>query len=121
MAWYERATELQPENPDTWYALGLYHYLATGDRCAAYTALNASYTLGAGRFRVLRKVVLPHAWPGIVDVARINLAAAWVMLVVAELLAAQEGLGFRLVRATLLPGRHDVRDPHRVRRDRRGQ
>ena len=45
VAWYERATELQPENPDTWYALGLYHYLATGDRCAAYTALNASYTL----------------------------------------------------------------------------
>jgi O-antigen ligase/polysaccharide polymerase Wzy-like membrane protein len=45
VAWYERATELQPENPDTWYALGLYHSLATGDRCAAYTALNASYTL----------------------------------------------------------------------------
>jgi NitT/TauT family transport system permease protein len=44
-------------------------------------------------------VVLPHSWPGIVDVARINLAAAWLMLVVAELLAAQEGLGFRLVRA----------------------
>jgi Flp pilus assembly protein TadD len=36
VAWYERAAELQPENPDTWYALGLYHYLATGDRCAAY-------------------------------------------------------------------------------------
>jgi hypothetical protein len=45
VAWYELATELQPENPDTWYALGLYHYLATGDRCAAYTALNAAYTL----------------------------------------------------------------------------
>jgi O-antigen ligase len=45
VAWYERATELQPENPDTWYALGFYHYLATGDRCAAYAALNASYTL----------------------------------------------------------------------------
>ena len=45
VAWYEEATELQPENPDTWFALGLYHFLATGDQCAAYTALNASYTL----------------------------------------------------------------------------
>jgi hypothetical protein len=45
VAWYEEATKLQPENPDTWFELGLYHFLATGDQCAAYTALNASYTL----------------------------------------------------------------------------
>ena len=44
-----------------------------------------------GALRVLRRVVLPHSWPGIIDVARINLAAAWLMLVVAELLAAQDG------------------------------
>lgn len=61
--------------------------------------INASYTLGAGRLSVLRRVVLPHSVPGIIDVARINLAAAWSILVVAELLAAQEGLAFRIVRA----------------------
>jgi NitT/TauT family transport system permease protein len=61
--------------------------------------LNASYTLGAGRRTILRKVILPHSVPGIVDVARINLAAAWLMLVVAELLAAQEGLAYQIVRA----------------------
>lgn len=61
--------------------------------------VNASYTLGAGRLTVLRRVILPHSYPGIIDVARINLAAAWLMLVVAELLAAQEGLAFRVVRA----------------------
>jgi NitT/TauT family transport system permease protein len=61
--------------------------------------ISSAYTLGAGRLRVLRKVVLPHSWPGIVDVARINLAAAWLMLVVAELLAAQEGLAYRIARA----------------------
>ena len=47
----------------------------------------------------VRKVIVPHSVPGIIDVARINLAAAWLMLVVAELLAAQEGLAFRIVRA----------------------
>jgi NitT/TauT family transport system permease protein len=61
--------------------------------------LNASYTLGAGRRTVLRKVILPHSFPGIIDVARINLAAAWLMLVVAELLAAQRGLAFEIIRA----------------------
>ena len=45
VAWYEEATRLQPENPDTWYDLGLYHSTATHDLCAAYAALNHSYTL----------------------------------------------------------------------------
>lgn len=61
--------------------------------------INVSYTLGAGRLKVLRRVIVPHSVPGLIDVARINLAAAWLMLVVSELLAAQEGLAFRIVRA----------------------
>ena len=67
--------------------------------------------------RVLRRVILPHRYPGIIDVARINLAAAWLMLVVAELLAAEEGLAFRVVRAQRFRkvDTH-VRRAHRVRR-----
>jgi NitT/TauT family transport system permease protein len=68
-------------------------------RAVPQELVNAASTLGAGRFTTLRRVILPHSYPGIIDVARINLAAAWVMLVVAELLAAQEGLAFRMVRA----------------------
>jgi NitT/TauT family transport system permease protein len=68
-------------------------------RAVPQEEVDAAYTLGAGRLRVLRKVILPHSWPGIVDVARINLAAGWLMLVVAELLAADEGLAYRMVRA----------------------
>jgi lipoprotein NlpI len=45
VAWYEEATRLQPENPDSWYELGLYHAIATHDLCAAYAAFNHSYTL----------------------------------------------------------------------------
>jgi len=78
-----------------------FNILMTADvvRAVPRDMISSAYTLGAGRMRVLRKVVLPHSWPGIVDVARINLAAAWLMLVVAELLAAEDGLGYRLVRA----------------------
>jgi NitT/TauT family transport system permease protein len=61
--------------------------------------INASYTLGAGRMTVLSRVIFPHSVPGMIDVARINLAAAWLMLVVAELLAAPDGLAYRLTRA----------------------
>ncbi len=78
-----------------------YNILMIADvaRAVPMPLINASYTLGAGRFTVLRRVILPHSWPGIIDVARINLAAAWLMLVVAELLAAEEGLAYRIVRS----------------------
>lgn len=62
--------------------------------------VHAAASLGASRRRIVMRVVLPHSWPGIVDVARINLAAGWLMLVVAELLASDEGLAVRIVRAT---------------------
>jgi NitT/TauT family transport system permease protein len=61
--------------------------------------ISAAYTMGAGRGTVLRRVILPHSWPGMIDVARINLAAGWLMLVIAELLAANQGLAFRIIRA----------------------
>lgn len=78
-----------------------YNALMVGDvvRSVPGPLINAAYTLGAGRGTVLRRVILPHSWPGMLDVARINLAAAWLMLVVAELLAANDGLAFRIVRA----------------------
>ncbi len=43
-ALYVQATRLQPENPATWYELGLFRYIK-GDLCGAYYALNAAYTL----------------------------------------------------------------------------
>ncbi|HWO93382.1 MAG TPA: ABC transporter permease [Dehalococcoidia bacterium] len=61
--------------------------------------IKVSYTLGASSFTVFRKVIFPYAIPGMIDAARVNLAAAWNLIVVAELLAASEGLGFRITRA----------------------
>jgi NitT/TauT family transport system permease protein len=61
--------------------------------------IRAAATLGASRRRIVLRVVVPHSSPGIVDVARINLAAAWLMLVVAEVLGADEGLAVRIARS----------------------
>ena len=46
---FRDAAELQPENPETWFQLGLFEF-DRGERCAAYTHLNEAYTLDpAGR------------------------------------------------------------------------
>jgi hypothetical protein len=42
---YVQAVELQPENPDTWYAIGIYEYQVLGNMCFAYRYLNNAYTL----------------------------------------------------------------------------
>ncbi len=42
---YVDAVELQPENPESWYALGLFEYQVRRNLCAAYRFLNEAYTL----------------------------------------------------------------------------
>jgi NitT/TauT family transport system permease protein len=61
--------------------------------------IDVSYTLGARRGEVLRKVVLPHALPGMIDCVRVNAAAAWNFVVVAELINSEQGLGYRIARS----------------------
>ena len=54
-AFYEQATRLQPENPETWYELGLFRQIALGNQCSAYFALNAAYTLDPQQQPLLRR------------------------------------------------------------------
>jgi Flp pilus assembly protein TadD len=42
---YVRAVELQPDNPESWYALGLFEFEAVDNLCATYRFLNNAYTL----------------------------------------------------------------------------
>jgi O-Antigen ligase len=42
---YIRAVELQPDNPETWYTLGLFQFEVRDNLCAAYRFLNNAYTL----------------------------------------------------------------------------
>lgn len=61
--------------------------------------LEVSTTLGAGPGVLIRKVILPHALPGVIDAARVNAAAAWNFVVISELIAADSGLGYRITRS----------------------
>lgn len=59
--------------------------------------LEATYTLGGSRRQTLMQVITPFVVPNMIDAFRINMAAAWNLVVVAELIAANEGLGKRIV------------------------
>jgi NitT/TauT family transport system permease protein len=61
--------------------------------------IEVSQTFGFSRFEILRDVILRYALPGIWDTFRITLGWAWTYLVVAELVAANVGLGYRIMKA----------------------
>lgn len=58
------------------------------------THVRAIQTLGATRTQVIRSVVLPAAFPHIVVGARLGIAMGFIVLVAAELIAAESGLGY---------------------------
>ncbi|MGH6942540.1 ABC transporter permease, partial [Hypericibacter sp.] len=61
--------------------------------------INVSYTLGAKRGLVVTRVLLPATLPGVVDALRVTMGWAWTYLVVAELVAANSGLGYLSLQA----------------------
>ncbi len=61
--------------------------------------VEASLTMGASRTRVVLGVVLPAAAPGIIDAMRAMIAVSWTYLVIAEIVAAQDGIGAVMMRA----------------------
>jgi NitT/TauT family transport system permease protein len=59
--------------------------------------LETAYTLGAKRFQVIRKVLLPASLPGIMDTLRIIVGWAWTYIIVAELVASASGIGYMIL------------------------
>ena len=62
--------------------------------------VNIAYTLGASRWHVFRRVLLPACWPGVIDNLRIGLGWAWTYLIVAELVAASTGIGHVILQSS---------------------
>lgn len=58
--------------------------------------IESTFMLGGNRIATLLQVIFPYVLPGILDACRINLAAAWQLVIVSELIAATEGLGRRI-------------------------
>lgn len=64
------------------------------------TLINAARVLGASDRVVFAKVIIPAATPFILVGMRIGLGASWATVVAAELIGAQEGLGYRMQQAS---------------------
>lgn len=61
--------------------------------------LDVSYTLGANRGQIVGRVLIPATLPGVMDTLRVTMGWAWTYLVVAELVAANSGLGYMILNA----------------------
>lgn len=61
--------------------------------------IETAKTLGAGRRTVLRTVIFRSALPSIFDTLRQMLAVSWTYLVIAEIVAATDGIGAMMMRA----------------------
>ena len=65
--------------------------------------VRAGLTLGASRLRIYRTIIVPYIVPHLMGAVRVAAAAAWGLDVAAELIGAQDGLGYlMIVRQTYL-------------------
>jgi NitT/TauT family transport system permease protein len=53
-------------------------------------------TLGASSWQIVVRIVLPQLLPKLIDAVRLSLGPAWLFLISAEAIAAQDGLGYRI-------------------------
>ena len=71
-----------------------------GVRSLPQERVNAALSLGASRWQLLIEVVMPSALPEILTGIRIALGVGWSTLVAAELIAANQGIGFMIMSAS---------------------
>lgn len=65
------------------------------------TLINAGRVLGANDWTIFRRIAVPASLPFITVGLRQGLGSAWATLVASELIAAQEGLGYRMQNAQI--------------------
>jgi len=109
---------LRPISPIAWIPIAMYLF-GVGDGLALYVIfygasfqfllntiagvksvdkklIEASLTMGAGRWMIIRNVILPGTLPLIIVAARLAMASAWMSIIAAELVGAPDGLGFKI-------------------------
>jgi NitT/TauT family transport system permease protein len=84
-------------------ALGVFFPMAinthAGVRQADPLLIRAAVSFGAGRWSVIRKVVIPSALPMVFAGLRLGAGTALLLLVAAEMIGAESGIGFLVLQA----------------------
>ncbi|MES9941901.1 MAG: ABC transporter permease subunit [Candidatus Thiodiazotropha sp. 6PLUC2] len=58
--------------------------------------ITKALTLGASQLEIAYRIMLPQVMPRLLIAVRLSLGAAWLFLIAAEAIAADEGLGYRV-------------------------
>ncbi len=61
--------------------------------------LRAARNLGASEWTIFRRVILPSAMPYVLSGMRIGIGVAFIVVIVAEMTAVNQGLGYRILEA----------------------
>jgi len=78
-----------------------------GVRGVNRTLVKVGYMLGASRLQLLRLFILPASLPSIFVGLRLGIGLAWVLVIVAELISVNSGIGYTLLDAYQF-SRYDV-------------
>lgn len=54
-------------------------------------------TMGANKYQILTKLILPANIPNIINIIKINIGMSWVGVIVGEFLVSREGIGYLVV------------------------
>jgi NitT/TauT family transport system permease protein len=75
----------------------VYVNVLAGARSVDRKLIQAADMLGASRFQIVTRVVIPWTLPAMVTGLRVAAALAWTTVVIAEMLGAQSGIGYTLI------------------------
>ncbi len=70
-----------------------------GVRAVDAVYLRAARNLGAGEWTVFRRIMIPAAMPYILTGMRVGIGVAFICVIVAEMIAVNSGLGYRILEA----------------------
>lgn len=138
LGWYRRGEQainpliqlLRPISPLAWIPISIL-WFGVGDMAAIFliflasflplavaamnavrnvppTLLRAGRNFGLSNRRILTDVILPASLPQLIVALRISLGVAWLVVVAAEMIAVNSGLGFLIVDARNAGNRYDL-------------
>lgn len=70
--------------------------------------INAGRNFGLGPFALMRRILYPAIIPPLMTALRITLGVAWLVVVAAEMIAVNSGLGFLIIDARNAGNRYDL-------------
>jgi NitT/TauT family transport system permease protein len=70
--------------------------------------VNAGRNFGLSRWRMVRSILVPAMLPELLVGLRITIGIAWLVVVAAEMIAVNSGLGFLIVEARNAGNRYDL-------------